>query len=635
MNQCKFLPFSLLATCLLGICMLVSCKEDDDIIPSATDSKEWPYDRNMDTDVRPGDNFYMYSIGGWLASSSVAEVEYAGIATECDEGTRKRLEALDIPAFAKIGRDFANVESTKEEAMAEIDELTAMLDGIETKEEVWRMIGRLMKKGVDTFFNLRATYSGGKMYCTFWPDFTLSDDTGSRVKSYKYDDSVLRPGYLREHPELLERMRPLASTRAADEAFRMLELMAEELGISQEHIAVDSQHQTLLENLAGGVEVQNLLDFMKLKIGLNKKFVSEEGLKEVNAMLQTDYTMEYLVSEAEAKYGNYILSHAYVSKYLDAGRKRHYEEVCEEFRNAFRTRLERIDWMSSTTRQAALDKLEAMNMIIGSPYRWLDAGLPELTGSTLVGDYFQLCAAGTALRIAMAGQPARDYIMEWYMTEEPTFNLAVNNAFYFSGTNSVIVLPSFLLEPYYDDKMSDAYFYAVTSTVVGHELTHGFDDSGSQYDKDGNWRNWWTVADKMEFDERCKTLVECYNQLEVMPEELPGVYCNGEKTLGENIADLGGFLTGYDAYVARLEREGYYGEELKKQEHRYFQGFAEAWRSKYPASWAQQATMEDSHARTKERVNGVVMNTDVWYSLFDISRDDKLWLPEERRTYIW
>ena len=168
-------------------------------------------------------------------------------------------------------------------------------------------------------------------------------------------------------------------------------------------------------------------------------------------------------------------------------------------------------------------------------------------------------------------------------------------------------------------------------------MTHGFDSFGANYDKMGNLRNWWTVADKMEFEDRQQLLIDCYDQLELLPDEMPGVYAPGEQTLTENIADLGGFLIAHQAYMERLDRDGYTGEERLKQERKFFQGFAELWRSKYGPEYVNASLFEeqDVHSISKERVNGVVMNCDRWYELYDVQEGDKLYLPVERRTYLW
>ena len=170
---------------------------------------------------------------------------------------------------------------------------------------------------------------------------------------------------------------------------------------------------------------------------------------------------------------------------------------------------------------------------------------------------------------------------------------------------------------------------------MGHEMTHGFDNNGAEYDAVGKQHNWWTVADKMAFQDRQKTMILCYNNLEFDPEEMPGQYGNGERTLGENIADLGGFLACLDAYKAQLKAEGYSGENYKEQLRKFYESYADVWCVKYGPDKLNILINSDVHSPARIRVNGVVMNTDLWYDLYGINRNHKLYLPKERRTYIW
>ncbi len=169
----------------------------------------------------------------------------------------------------------------------------------------------------------------------------------------------------------------------------------------------------------------------------------------------------------------------------------------------------------------------------------------------------------------------------------------------------------------------------------GHEFTHGFDTLGSRYDKDGNQRNWWTVADQMAFEERRESIIQCYNHLELDPQRAPGVYGNGDRTQTENIADLGGFLAALDAYKALLEEQGYIGELYDNQLRKFYECFAHTWCVQYDDAKFNILKDSDVHSHARLRVNGVVMNTDLWYELYKVDRNNYLYLPPERRTYIW
>lgn len=340
-----------------------------------------------------------------------------------------------------------------------------------------------------------------------------------------------------------------------------------------------------------------------------------------------------IVREAMNDYMSYPISHAFGPRYVSPELKERFEGACEELKEAFGERLADLDWMSETTKQNAMEKLEVMKVNVGYPDEWLEEGLPELSGATFLEDVMQLRESRFALVKAFQGQDSKQ--MSFHLSiSEPGMSLLLPNCFYYRDCNAILIYPAFMLPPFISEDISDAYAYASFS-VIGHEITHGFDNLGANFDKDGNYRNWWAVMDKMAFTEKCLSLVNCYNLLEIMPDELPGVYCDGENTLGENIADLGGVEVADQAYVKKLEREGFYGEEREKQERRFYQGWAEVWRSKYTAEIAEWSNREDIHALPKERVNGVVMNCDRWYELFGVQWGDMLYLSPELRTHIW
>ena len=173
--------------------------------------------------------------------------------------------------------------------------------------------------------------------------------------------------------------------------------------------------------------------------------------------------------------------------------------------------------------------------------------------------------------------------------------------------------------------------------------THGFDTNGSHYDKKGDpGRLWATDADEQEYNRLIKALADYYSTLEVMPNEMPGLYNQGEYTLAENIADLGGVEVAFRAYTNKLKKEGYKGEEFAKQQKKFFRGWSNLWRAKYTAEYAQWRTtgegrpdLKDNHSLSRERVNGVMANIDAWYDAYDVTPDQKLYRSPEERVHIW
>ncbi len=329
---------------------------------------------------------------------------------------------------------------------------------------------------------------------------------------------------------------------------------------------------------------------------------------------------------------NYSQGYYLAKTMVSEEKKAAYKEICEELRSALSARIETRDWMSATTKAKAQEKLAALKFHIGGPDEWITDAVVNLDGS-LYSNIQQIRQKDFLLaRTAASGDRGAAEIH--YTFAKGSVNSTSLNGYYSPNFNILCVLSPFLTERCFSSTVSDAYNYGVIGAIVGHEIVHGFDSTGAKYDKEGVRSDWWTLDDGMEFQERCALLTECYNQLQLYPEENPDLYCDGANTLNENIADLGGVLIGLDAYKARLAREGYYGEELTKQIKKYFEAYVETERHKYTINYVNYYKT-DEHAFHRERVNGVMMNIDEWYDAYGVQPGHKLYLSPARRAYIW
>ncbi len=651
--------------CLLaaGISAFTACS-DDDMPPSAVDNSPWSLEDNMDTSYRPGDNFFMYCNGSWYKDAVIPE-EYsqAGIFYECALVVSEQLANLDFPEYDRLMADTRTVDQSTAQSVAILEAELEKVSNIQTKEDAWRQIAQMTKNGYSTLFRFSLLPNQGNMYVTLvptsdeapaprkqgrekkGPDFRWTIDKGLQLGKPAHKplyekllaaapDWTYSLEYIKKHPKLREDIRSAANTRITSETADMLNVMADELGLAEKGgIIYYADFEEYLDVVAS-YGVEEWISLMEDILYYHHAFTSTEALDEINALQGSDMTFEDIAYSMKEKQMYYIQSYRYAQQYVDLSRKARYVEMCKEFKEAFRKRLENVDWMSETTRQNALTKLESMGENAGCPDQWVEEALPELNSGILLQDIIDLQASLAQGVLATAGKTYAETGFNYILFEGPDYQLYVDNAFYDPTTNSIFIMSSFLHEPYYSED-NEPYFYAMTGSTVGHEMTHGFDDSGSQFDEVGNYRNWWTVDDKMEFTERCQNLIDCYNMLEIDPDLLPGVYCNGKQTLGENIADLGGMEIGLDAYIAKKESEGFYGEELQKQIRKYYLGWAECWRSKSDPSYMEYLNQYDVHANNKERVNGVVMNSDRWYETFGVQRGDILYLAPDRRGRIW
>ncbi len=317
-----------------------------------------------------------------------------------------------------------------------------------------------------------------------------------------------------------------------------------------------------------------------------------------------------------------VVGKVYVKKHFPPEAKERMEALVQNLLKAYEASINELDWMSEDTKKEALDKLSKFTPKIGYPDKWKSYDF-EIKADDLFGNTMNSRLYEYNRELAKLGQPIdRD---EWGMTPQTV------NAYYNPTLNEIVFPAAILQPPFFDLNAEDAVNYGAIGAVIGHEIGHGFDDTGSTFDGDGAMRNWWTDTDKEEFKKRTTALVEQYNSYEV----LPGLNINGEFTLGENIGDLGGLSIALKAYNMSLD--GAEGPEMDgfTAEQRVFLGYAQAWRSKTRDEAIRVQINTDPHSPADYRVNGIVRNVPEFYAAFDIQEGDSLYLAPEKRVKIW
>ena len=305
-----------------------------------------------------------------------------------------------------------------------------------------------------------------------------------------------------------------------------------------------------------------------------------------------------------------------------------------------RERIRQLDWMSGTTRNNALDKLNKMLVFVGCPDTWYEDCLPDLSQcQSLVEAVHKLNVANNLLLKHLIGTTdvfsnSLTLITQQSPGHPIVTDLTFVNAFYRREYNCFVILPAMILPPAIRNDISEAHAYG-TLAVAAHEITHGFDSEGAKYDAVGRLRNWWTVADNIAFKERQEQLITCFNLLEYDPVGHPGQFTDGQRTLTENIADLGGMHIARDAYIKRLQEQGFIGENFKAQLRKFYESYADLWCVKYSDEKLDSILSADIHSHCRLRVNGIVINSDMWYDLYEVNRNHILYLPPEKRTHIW
>ncbi|MCR5873506.1 peptidase M13 [Phenylobacterium sp. J426] len=317
------------------------------------------------------------------------------------------------------------------------------------------------------------------------------------------------------------------------------------------------------------------------------------------------------------------LGKLYVDAYFPAESKAKMEALVADLKTAMGQRIDRLEWMSPATKARAHEKLGKFRVKIGYPDVWRDYSGLELKADDLYGNLERSSAFEWARTVGRLDKPVdRD---EWEMTP-PTINA------YYSSTKNEIVFPAAILQPpFFDPEGDPAINYGGIGGVIGHEITHGFDDQGRKSDGDGRLADWWTAEDAAKFKVQADRLGRQYEATEI----LPGARINGELTMGENIADLGGLLLALDAYRISLKGQPAPALDGLTGEQRVFLGWAQVWRAKYRDDFMKQILVSDPHAPPQARVDGPVKNIDAFYRAFGVKPGDPMYVPPEQRVRIW
>ena len=689
MKKISFWMLAAILTCSLSM-TLTSCSEDNDdpIVeptpevpdtPSAVDKGTWRFDDSfMDKSVKAGDDFFMYCNGNWWKETEAPEAEgdgdnnFYGRDSESIPSFPERIMAIDEKneLLKKLNADVRNMDQNMGAAIATFYGVLneSGIATATTKDEVLRAIGKMAAMGVASPFRLEPFSHQGKICLMVTPQ---AKEECSIELDFESSRRLSVNEMLTAHPELASHVTPLAgrTTRAISNNFAAIKTVVENMGIDPQNVYifddfVNLKNLYLFGNLTEK-EVKDDLEALKewetcsyedalgyalSYEGVDTAFFSTEHLNATGATLTkqnrkaTLVSTQMLIEKLTSSYLPYQRSKATADELVSPALKSQYKQIAEEMRTVFAQRIQDNSWMSEGSKKNALDKLNNMIFNIGYPDEWLKEGLPDITNcKSLVEDVYTIRKSYIDLMRAIAGKDAKTYSFHAVICQDNSA-LYVANAFYVLHTNSLNILPFYMLPPYYDAAQNQALNYAGYNTL-GHEMTHGFDLHGANFDKYGDLGSIWAnAADEVEFKRRAALLVQYYSSLDVLPNEMPGVKANGEATITENIADLGGTEIAYQAYLNRLKADGFNGDQLKLQKQRFFRGYADEYRSKYGKEFVNQIAFgikpdgskvnPDAHSLNKERVNGVVSNMDGWYDAFDI-KEGALFRAPADRIHIW
>ena len=636
--------------------------------------------------VKPGDNFYLYANEKWLEKTEIpADKSNYGIFTVLDDQTRVQVrklieqasqsEAKQGSPAQKVGDLYNSVLDTFGRNKAGIEPIKELLDAVsavESRSDLAQTLGMLRRNGVGApvvpYVNVDARKSD--QYAVYLTqagislpdrDYYLEDD--ERYKKLREELEV----YIAEMLKAVGHKSPESAAKRIVEIeteiaklhwsktenrdpvktynkFSPAELdqmlggwkwfeYAEAAGV-QDVDAVIVRQPSFIKGfaaLAGDVSVSDWKDYFTyhtidgfasaLTESLEKRHfefhdTAVSGVEEQQPMWKRG------VGVTGSLLGE-VVGQLYVEKHFRPVAKKRMNQLVDNLKKAFEGRIKTRDWMGEGTKKQALEKLSKFTTKIGYPDEWKDYEKLQITDGPLA-EHMIAAAKFEYQRDLdkLSGPIDRN---EWHMTPQ-TINA------YYNPTMNEIVFPAAILQPpFFNLAADDAVNYGGIGAVIGHELSHGFDDKGSKFDGDGNLRMWWTEEDRSEFEKRASGLVEQYNQFE----PVEGNYVNGKFTLGENIGDLGGLAVAHAAYRLSLQGKEAPVIDGLTGDQRFFLGWSQIWRRLYREQELLKRLINDPHSPSEYRVNGIVRNMDAWYEAFDIPKDAELFIEKEDRIRIW
>lgn len=643
---------------------------------------------NLDTTAVQGADFYQYACGGWMKKHPLTN-EYSrfGSFDMLAENNREQLKGLIVEiasgqnAQGTIGQKIGDIynlamDSVKLNAdgvtpiQADLEKIASVKD----KSEIVPLMAELAHSGVFPYFSF---YVGADIMDSKSNLFQLYQGGISLgEKEYYLDNDDVTVNIRNKYKEHIVKMFQLAGFDEAAAKKKMEAVMDIETRIAKASFSAVEQrnpaanyHKMSLDELKKeipGIDWDAFLNGIGVK-GVTELSVSQvDPIKEVEKIINSlpvenqiaymqwslidraaGYLSDDLVAQNFDFYGktlsgkqtnqprwkravstvNGVLGEAvgqmYVEKYFPAAAKERMIQLVKNLQTALGERIRNLEWMGDSTKIKAIEKLNSFYVKVGYPDKWRD-----YTGLNIEKDsYWANVKRATEFELdymlSKAGKPVdRD---EWGMTPQTV------NAYYNPTTNEICFPAGILQYPFFDMNADDAFNYGAIGVVIGHEMTHGFDDQGRQFDKDGNLKDWWTAEDAKRFEERAQVMVNFFDSIQV----LPGLNANGSLTLGENIADHGGLQVSFQAFKNATKDAPLLVKDGFTPEQRFFLSYAGVWAGNIRDEQIRLQTKSDPHSLGRWRVNGALPQIGAWYDAFGIKEGDPMYLAPEKRVSIW
>ena len=647
---------------------------------------------NMDPSVKPGDDFWQYAVGSWLKNNPIdKEYPMNGAFIDLEKANELRVNALimkyanekNLPQGSdgqKIGalyRLYMDSIGRNKLGYEPILPYLKQVRNIKTREEALQLMCDFDAKGFNTApfglslglnaFNsseylIDAGHGGASLPQEYYAEpneqqkavvEALKSLNKDYLKMVGYSDAdaerMMQAEWAIEHRigiktlNQVDRRDPMKTVHIMPweqllNDFKGINWIAyrDALGMPKDIDKVDvSQLEPLheVEKVLAETSVEDLKAYMELHvIKAYRAFLSDafndrafEAMKAISGVQEQEPRWKRAVDVINEHLGE-TMGKLYVADYFPETSKQRVHRLVKDLQQAFAERLKENTWMSDSTKAKALEKLHAMHINIGYPDQWegLEEAIDIREDQNLVENFIRIEQQKRAAELRKRWRKPVD------KTQMPCTPQEVN-AFYHPLFNSINFPAAILQPPFFDPESDYVCNYGAVGTVIGHEMSHGFDDQGCQFDKDGNLINWWAPEDKAKYDERTKVLADWFSKQEA----LPGLFVNGQKTLGENIGDNGGLQVAYRAFEDRMKQESIGMTDGFPPAQRFYLAYARVWASNTTPEFLAYLVNSDVHSPDKFRVNAALPMIDSWYDAFNIQPTDKMFIPKEKRALVW
>lgn len=645
---------------------------------------------DMDLSVRPGDNFYEYAAGGWLKSHPLdAEHPMNGAFTDLEELNQKRInqiiteQASTAQAKGSLGQKIGSLYRLA------MDSVRRNREGAEPIRPILQKIAAIKDRREFQLVSAQLDFIGVGVTMFGVGISTDLRDSESHIvgisqagiglgeRNYYLDNDEQTVKVREAYKKLLKRLLVLAGNSEADAQRKTDATMAIETRIAKQSYDrvklrdIDANYHKMtyseLVSQFPGIDWGNYFlmcgypSFQYVDVGQPEPIHEVEKIledtplddlkayAEVHALIGATGTLDDEFRHAQFEFSQVLsgvkqdrprwkratslvsnvlgeaIGKLYVEKYFPESSKERMLTLVHNLQDALSQRIDEATWMGAATKAQAKDKLQHFIVKIGYPDKWRDYSGLQIDDSLSL--YENMRRVNAFLNKDAVDRNVNKPVdkTEWGMTPQTV------NAYYDPTTNEICFPAAILQPPFFDPEADDAANYGAIGGVIGHEMSHGFDDQGCQFDKDGNQKNWWTEADKKNYDARTKILVDHFNSLEM----LPGKKINGQQTLGENIGDNGGLNIAFRALQNSMKKTPLKTIDGLTPEQRFFVAWGRVWASNASDEVVDYLMKTDVHSPNKARVNGALPMIDAWYTAFGVKKGDQLFVPKAKRAHIW